>query len=415
MIQIIDQEIRDLISKETKRQNTSLGLIASENFVSPEVLLAQGSTLTNKYAEGYPGKRYYGGCSFVDDVESIAIQRVKKLFNCEYANVQPHSGSTANQAVLLSLLTPGDTVLAMGLDSGGHLTHGSKVNLSGKWFNFVHYSVDPKTYLIDYNEIEELAEIHKPKLIIAGYSAYTRALDFIKFQDIARKVGAFSMADIAHIAGLVATNHHQTPLPYADVVTSTTHKTLRGARGGIILSNNGDIFKKMNTAVFPGIQGGPLMHSIAAKAVSFKEALQPEFTKYIKQVLDNAKVLANTLSKRNYSILTGSTDNHMIIVSLTSKNIYGNIAEEYLDKTNIICNKQVIPFDSQKATVTSGIRLGTPACTTRGMKETEFIKIANLIADVLDEVSINGKIAPGIVSFIQKESIRLTSNFPLKY
>lgn len=415
MIKIIDSEIEDLISKETKRQNTSLGLIASENFVSPEVLLAQGSTLTNKYAEGYPGKRYYGGCSFVDDVESIAIQRVKKLFNCEYANVQPHSGSTANQAVLLGLLTPGDTVLAMGLDSGGHLTHGSKVNLSGKWFNFVHYSVDPKTYLIDYNEIEELARIHKPKLIIAGYSAYTRALDFIKFQDIARKVGAFLMADIAHIAGLVATNHHQTPLPYADVVTSTTHKTLRGARGGIILSNNGDIFKKINTAVFPGIQGGPLMHSIAAKAVSFKEALQPEFTEYIKQVLNNTKVLANTLSKRNYSILTGSTDNHMVIVSLTSKNIYGNIAEESLDKMNIICNKQVIPFDSQKVTVTSGIRLGTPACTTRGMKEEEFSEIANLIADVLDEISINGKIAPDIVSFIQKESIRLTSNFPLKY
>lgn len=412
---IIDQEIRDLISKETKRQNMSLGLIASENFVSREVLLAQGSILTNKYAEGYPGKRYYGGCNFVDDIETIAIQRVKKLFNCEHANVQPHSGSTANQAVLLSLLTPGDTVLAMNLDSGGHLTHGSKANLSGKWFNFVHYSVDPKTYLINYNKIEKLAKIHKPKLIIAGFSSYTRSLDFAKFKDIARKVGAFLMADIAHIAGLIATGHHQTPLPYADVVTSTTHKTLRGARGGIILSNNADIFKKINTAVFPGLQGGPLMHSIAAKAVSFKEALAPEFTKYIKQVLDNAKILAKTLIEKGYDILTGSTENHMVIVNLAGKNIYGNVAEESLEKMNIICNKQVIAFDKEKVTVTSGIRLGTPACTTRGMKKSEFVTIANLIADALNEICSKGKITPDLGDHIQKKALELSNNFPLEY
>ncbi|KJV54919.1 serine hydroxymethyltransferase [Orientia tsutsugamushi] len=382
------KEIYDLIAKELYRQQSTIELIASENFTSKAVMLAQGSILTNKYAEGYINKRYYGGCEFIDEVESLAIDKVKKLFKCNYANVQPHSGSQANQAVFLALLKPGDTILAMDLNSGGHLTHGANPNLSGKFFNAVHYCVNKDSYLIDYNEVEMLAQQHKPKLIIVGYSAYSRKINFATFKEIADKVGAYLLADIAHIAGLVATEYHSSPIPYAHVVTSTTHKTLRGPRGGLILTNDESISKKINSAVFPGMQGGPLMHVIAAKAIAFSEALMPQYKEYINQVMLNAKVLAKLLQDRGYNILTGGTDNHMLLVDLRGKNITGQEAEYLLDAAGITCNKQVMPFDTTSPTITSGIRLGTPACTTRGFKENDFITVGKYIADILDNIAI---------------------------
>jgi len=384
-----DKEIDEIIKHEKIRQNSVIELIASENFVSPAVLEAQGSILTNKYAEGYPSKRFYNGCEEVDKAEVLAIERAKKLFNCKYANVQPHSGSQANQAVYLALLQPGDTILGMSLDSGGHLTHGAAPNMSGKWFNAVLYSVNKETYLIDYDEIEHLVDLHKPKLLIAGFSAYPRNIDFAKFREIADKVGAYLMADIAHIAGLVATGEHQNPIPYAHIVTSTTHKTLRGPRGGLILSNDEEMGKKINSALFPGLQGGPLMHIIAAKAVAFLESLQPEYKSYIKQVISNAKALASSLQERGYDILTGGTDNHIVLVDLRKDGITGKLAANSLDRAGITCNKNAIPFDETSPFITSGIRLGTPACTTRGFKEKDFILVGHLIADILDGLKNN--------------------------
>lgn len=379
-----DEKIHQLIEKEAKRQEEWIELIASENFVSKAVLEAAGSILTNKYAEGYPGKRYYNGCHYVDEIENLAISRAKELFNCNYANVQPHSGSQANQAVFLTLLQPGDTILGMSMNSGGHLTHGAGPNLSGKWFKSVSYNVDKDSFLIDYDIIEKLAIEHKPKLIIAGYSAYPREIDFAKFRQIADKVGAYLMADIAHIAGLVAAGYHQSPLQYADIVTSTTHKTLRGPRGGLILSNNEDLFKKIDLSLFPGIQGGPLMHIIAAKAVAFGEALRPEFRIYIKQVLDNAKTLASRLERNGYHTLTNGTSNHIVILDLRHQELNGRDSANSLDRAGITCNKNNIPFDEASPFVTSGIRLGTPAATTRGFKESEFELVADMIAEVLD-------------------------------
>ncbi|HJD58269.1 MAG TPA: serine hydroxymethyltransferase [Rickettsia endosymbiont of Ceroptres masudai] len=384
-----DKEINEIIKYEKARQNSVIEIIASENFVSPAVLEAQGSILTNKYAEGYSGKRFYHGCEEVDKAENLAIERVKKLFNCKYANVQPHSGSQANQAVYLALLQPGDTILGMSLDSGGHLTHGAAPNMSGKWFNAVSYSVNKETYLIDYDEIERLADLHKPKLLIAGFSAYPRSIDFAKFREIADKVGAYFMADIAHIAGLVATGEHQSPIPYAHIVTSTTHKTLRGPRGGLILSNDEEIGKKINSALFPGLQGGPLMHIIAAKAVAFLENLQPEYKSYIKQVISNAKALASSLQERGYDILTGGTDNHIVLVDLRKDGITGTLAANSLDRAGITCNKNAIPFDETSPFITSGIRLGTPACTTRGFKEKDFVLVGHMVADILDGLKNN--------------------------
>ncbi|ALA62191.1 serine hydroxymethyltransferase [Rickettsia amblyommatis] len=384
-----DKEINEIIKHEKLRQSSVIELIASENFVSPAVLEAQGALLTNKYAEGYPSKRFYNGCKEVDKAENLAIERVKKLFNCKYANVQPHSGSQANQAVYLALLQPGDTVLGMSLDSGGHLTHGAVPNMSGKWFNAVSYSVNKETYLIDYDEIERLADLHKPKLLIAGFSAYPRNIDFAKFREIVDKVGAYFMADIAHIAGLVATGEHQSPIPYAHAVTSTTHKTLRGPRGGLILSNDEEIGQKINSALFPGLQGGPLMHIIAAKAVAFLENLQPEYKSYIQQVISNAKALASSLQERGYDILTGGTDNHIVLVDLRKDGITGKLAANSLDRAGITCNKNAIPFDETSPFITSGIRLGTPACTTRGFKEKDFVLVGHMVADILDSLKNN--------------------------
>ena len=364
-----DKEINEIIKHEKLRQSSVIELIASENFVSPAVLEAQGSLLTNKYAEGYPSKRFYNGCEEVDKAENLAIERVKKLFNCKYANVQPHSGSQANQAVYLALLQPGDTVLGMSLDSGGHLTHGAAPNMSGKWFNAVSYSVNKETYLIDYDEIERLADLHKPKLLIAGFSAYPRNIDFAKFREIVDKVGAYFMADIAHIAGLVATGEHQSPISYAHAVTSTTHKTLRGPRGGLILSNDEEIGQKINSALFPGLQGGPLMHIIAAKAVAFLENLQPEYKSYIQQVISNAKALASSLQERGYDILTGGTDNHIVLVDLRKDGITGKFAANSLDRAGITCNKNAIPFDETSPFITSGIRLGTPHVLLEALKK----------------------------------------------
>jgi glycine hydroxymethyltransferase len=407
-LNFFDPEVYDSINREDNRQKNSIELIASENFASQAVMQAQGSVLTNKYAEGYPAKRYYSGCEYVDEVEILAIERLKKLFACSYANVQPHSGSGANQAAFLSLLHPGETILAMDLNAGGHLTHGAKVNLSGKWFNFHHYSVHPDTYLIDYDDVERLAIKCQPKLIIVGYSAYSRILDFAKFKQIADKVGAYLMADIAHIAGLVATGHHPSPLNYADIVTSTTHKTLRGPRGGIMLSNNEDLSKKFNSAIFPGLQGGPLMHVIAAKAVAFKEALQDDFKVYIESVIKNAQILSSTLMSRGYEILTGGTDNHMILVDLRKTSITGKVAADKLHEIGITCNKNNIPFDCASPFVTSGIRLGSPACTTRGMQVEEFKLIGNLIADVLDNID-----DLKILDKTKHEVIDLCKKFPI--
>ena len=409
-----DPQIKQIIDQENKRQNDFIELIASENFVSSAVLEAQGSILTNKYAEGYSGKRYYNGCHEIDKAEDLAIERAKKLFNCSHANVQPHSGSQANQAVYLALLQPGDVILGMSMDSGGHLTHGAAPNMSGKWFKPVAYNVDKDTYLIDYDQVERLALEHKPKLIIAGYSCYTRILDFARFREIADKVGAILLADIAHIAGIIAAGEHESPFPHAHVATSTTHKTLRGPRGGLILSNDAEIAKKIDFALFPGLQGGPLMHVIAAKAVAFGEALRPDFKDYIKQLLLNAKVLASTLLERGYDIVTNGTDNHMVIVDLRRVGLTGKAAANSLDKAYITCNKNNVPFDSASPFVTSGIRLGTPACTTRGFKEKEFVVVAHLIADVLDGLKSNAD------NFVIEQQVRdkvlvLNKKFPLIY
>lgn len=379
----MDIRIEEALEKEKLRQQNNIELIASENYVSKDILKLQGSIFTNKYAEGYPNKRYYGGCINVDTVESLAIEYVTKLFDCKYANVQPHSGSSANMAVYKALLNVGDKVMGMNLSHGGHLTHGYSLNFSGLEYEIVSYDVDPKTEIIDYDKLEELAIETNPKMIIAGISAYSRIIDFKRFREIADKVGAYLMVDMAHIAGLVATGLHPSPIPYADVVTSTTHKTLRGPRGGIILTNNEEIIKKINKIVFPGIQGGPLMHVIAAKAQCFYEALQPSFKKYQEQVLKNIKALARVLSDNGLRIVSGGTDNHLILVDLSNLNITGKEAEILLDEVNITVNKNTIPFDKESALKTSGIRLGSPAMTTRGLKEEDFIEIGNIIVETL--------------------------------
>ena len=409
-----DPELFKAVSDEHNRQEQEIELIASENIASSAVLQAQGSVMTNKYAEGYSGKRYYGGCEFVDLAEDLAIARIKELFNCEFANVQPNSGSQANQAVFMSLMKPGDTFLAMDLASGGHLTHGAKPNLSGKWFNAVHYGVNKKTELIDYTQVEELAKIHQPKVIIAGGSAIPRQIDFKEFKRIADSIGAFLMVDMAHFSGLAAAGCHPNPLEFADVATSTTHKTLRGPRGGIILTNNVDLAKKFNSAVFPGLQGGPLMHVIAAKAVAFGEALRPDFKTYQEDVIKNAKILSSTLEKRGFRIVTGGTDTHVILVDVGSKNIKGNDAEKSLGNANITCNKNSIPFDTEKPMVTSGIRLGTPAGTTRGFGTSEFTNIGNWIADVLEQLQINGIANNENAELeVKNKVIKLCENYPI--
>ena len=389
-LNISDPELFSVIEKENNRQEQEIELIASENITSLAVMQAQGSVMTNKYAEGYPGRRYYGGCEYVDMAEELAIERIKKLFNCNFANVQPNSGSQANQAVFMSLMKPGDTFLAMDLASGGHLTHGAKPNLSGKWFNAIHYGVNRETEIIDYSQVEELAKLHKPKVIIAGGSAVPRQINFKEFKRIAELVGAYLMVDMAHFSGLAAAGCHPNPLDFADVATSTTHKTLRGPRGGIILTNDEELAKKFNSAIFPGLQGGPLMHVIAAKAVAFGEALKPDFKTYQENVIENAKVLSKTLEERGFRIVTGGTDTHVVLVDVGSKNIKGNEAEKSLGNANITCNKNGIPFDTEKPMVTSGIRLGTPAGTTRGFGRDDFMNIGNWIADVLEELQING-------------------------
>ena len=408
-----DKELFESISKEFVRQKNHIELIASENIVSRAVLEAQGSVLTNKYAEGYSGKRYYGGCEFVDISENLAIERAKKLFNCKFANVQPHSGAQANGAVYLALIKPGDTILGMSLNSGGHLTHGAKPAQSGKWFNAIHYDVEKNSGLIDYENVEKLALEHKPKLIIAGGSAYSRIIDFKKFKDICKKVGAFFLVDMAHFSGLVAGGAYPNPLEYADVVTSTTHKVLRGPRGGIILTNNEALYKKFNSAVFPGLQGGPLMHVVAAKAVCFKEALSQEFKKYTSEVISNAKVLSETLIKNNFKIFSGGTDTHLMLVDLRPYGVTGKDAEESLGRANITCNKNGIPFDTESPMITSGIRLGTPAATTRGFKAREFKLVGNLITKVIKGLSENPKNNTTIEKEVQKEVVDLCSDFPI--
>ena len=383
-LDVVDTEIQEAINKELSRQRDKLEMIASENIVSKAVMQAQGSVLTNKYAEGYPGKRYYGGCEYVDVVEQLAIDRAKKLFGAEYANVQPHSGAQANTAVYFALLQPGDTILGMNLTDGGHLTHGSPVNISGKYFKIIPYGVDKETERIDYDELERLAKEHQPKLIVGGASAYSRVIDFERMAQIAKSVGAYLMIDMAHIAGLVAAGLHPSPVPYADVVTTTTHKTLRGPRGGLILCRDAEFGKQFNKAIFPGIQGGPLMHVIAAKAVAFKEALSDEFKVYQQQVLDNAKALADELVKKGFRIVSSGTDNHLMLVDLRSKNITGKEAQFLLDEIGITANRNTIPFEPLSPFVTSGIRLGTPALTTRGLKEEDIREVADIIADVIE-------------------------------
>jgi len=408
-----DPVISSEIVLELRRQQSQIELIASENIVSAAVMEAQGTVLTNKYAEGYPSKRYYGGCEHVDRIEALAIDRVKAIFECEYANVQPHSGAQANGAVMLALLKPGDTILGMSLDAGGHLTHGARPALSGKWFNAVQYGVNPETLRIDYDEVRRLAETHRPKLIIAGYSAYPRALDFAKFREVANVVGATLMVDMAHIAGIVAAGRHVNPVRFADVVTSTTHKTLRGPRGGFILTNNADIAKKINSAVFPGLQGGPLMHVVAGKAVAFGEALRPEFTSYIDQVLKNAQALGEVLKLGGVNLVTGGTDNHLLLVDLRSKGLTGTQVEKALERAGITCNKNGIPFDTQSPTVTSGIRLGTPAGTTRGFGTAEFDEIGTLILEVLSALE-KQPAGDEIVERSVKSRVReLCSRFPI--
>lgn len=399
------KDIFELIECEVKRQNNNVELIASENFVSVDVMKAQGSALTNKYAEGYPGKRYYGGCEFVDEVEKIACEKLKQLFKVKFVNVQPHSGSAANMAVYKSLLKVGDKVLGMNLNAGGHLTHGHSVNFSGLEYNIISYGVDKDTECIDYDEVERIARLEKPKMIIAGASAYSRIIDFKRFREIADKVGAYLMVDMAHIAGLIVAGLHPNPCKYAHVVTSTTHKTLRGPRGGIILTNNEEISRKIDKMIFPGIQGGPLMHVIAAKAICFAEALDPSFIVYQKQVINNAKALSERLKLRGLRIVTGGTDNHLLLVDVTSLGINGKEAEKILEGVNITCNKNSIPFDTESPYKTSGIRLGTPAMTTRGFKETEFEFIADCIVDALENrnnVEVLSDIKSKILNLLKK-------------
>lgn len=408
-----DPSILDAVKNEFHRQNDQIELIASENIVSKAVLEAQGTVLTNKYAEGYSGKRYYGGCEHVDVVEDICIERVKKLFGANFANVQVHSGSQANQAVFLALLKPGDTIMGMSLAAGGHLTHGAPPNESGKWFNAIQYGVRKEDALIDYDEVEKLANEHKPKLIIAGGSSYPRIIDFEKFHKIAKSVGAIFLVDMAHFAGLVATGLYPNPLQYADVVTTTTHKTLRGPRGGLVLTNNEDYAKKINSAVFPGLQGGPLMHVICAKAVAFGEALKPEFKDYIQNVINNAKVLSNVMIERGLDVVSGGTDTHLTLVDLRPKNLTGKAAERSLENAGITCNKNGVPFDPQSPFVTSGIRLGTPAGTSRGFGEKEFEIIGNYIGDVLDGLSTNPDNNSSLESEVKLKVKSLCRKFPI--
>ncbi|OSQ30974.1 serine hydroxymethyltransferase [Thalassospira sp. MCCC 1A03138] len=401
------------ITDELDRQQNQIEMIASENIVSKAVIEAQGTVLTNKYAEGYPSRRYYGGCEFVDVAEELAINRAKELFGCEFVNVQPHSGAQANGAVMLALCKPGDTILGMSLDAGGHLTHGARPALSGKWFNAIQYGVREDDLTLDYDQVEALAVEHKPTLIIAGGSAIPRQIDFKRFREIADKVGALLMVDMAHFAGLVAGGVHPSPLTYADVVTTTTHKTLRGPRGGMILSNNVEIGKKINSAVFPGLQGGPLMHVIAAKAVAFGEALRPEFKEYAQQVVDNAKALAEVLVKRGFDIVTGGTDTHLMLVDLRPKGLKGNNAEVALERAGITCNKNGIPFDTEKPTITSGVRLGTPAGTTRGFGVEEFRQIGELIGDVLDALVDNPDGNAQVENAVRTKVEDLCKRFPI--
>src|ERR1700720_2611305 len=409
-----DPEIADAIALELRRQRDEIELIASENIVSRAVLEAQGSVLTNKYAEGTPGRRYYGGCQFVDIAETLAIERATRLFGCAFANVQPHSGASANAEAFMALMQPGDTFMGLNLAAGGHLTHGSPVNLSGRWFKVVPYGVRREDHLIDMDEVLRLAKQHRPKVIIAGGSAYPRILDFRRFREIADEVGAWLMVDMAHFAGLVAGGVHPSPFPHAHVVTTTTHKTLRGPRGGVILTNQEDLAKKINSAVFPGLQGGPLMHVIAAKAVCFGEALRPEFKVYARAVLDNARVLAASLVERGLAIVSGGTDSHLMLVDLRPKRLTGRVAEKALERAGITCNKNGIPFDPEKPMVTSGVRLGTPAGTTRGFGVGEFQEIGELIVEVLDALSHKGVDAdPSVEAAVREKVKQLVARFPI--
>lgn len=408
-IATFDSELWQAMSAEMRRQEEHIELIASENYVSPAVLEAQGSVLTNKYAEGYPGKRYYGGCEYVDVAEQLAIERVKQLFGADYANVQPHSGSQANAAVFLALLEPGDTVLGMSLAHGGHLTHGAKVNFSGKTYNAVQYGIHPDTGEIDYEQVAALAAEHKPRMIIAGFSAYSRVIDWQKFRAIADRVGAYLLVDMAHVSGLVAAGVYPSPVQIADVVTSTTHKTLRGPRGGFILAKaNAEVEKKLNSAIFPGSQGGPLMHVIAAKAVAFKEALQPEFKQYQQQIVANAKQMAKTLMQRGYRVVSGGTDNHLLLVDLTDRDLTGKDAEAALGQAYITTNKNAVPNDPRSPFITSGLRLGTPAITTRGFKETQTEILSNWLCDVLDDPQ-----NPTVLEKVKQQVLKICSEFPV--
>jgi glycine hydroxymethyltransferase len=409
----LDPEIAAAIRGEVGREQRQIELIASENFASPAVLEAQGSVLTNKYAEGYPGRRYYGGCEFVDAAEQLAIERARRLFGCAYANVQPHSGASANLAVFLALLRPGDTVLGMSLAAGGHLTHGAPPNVSGKWFEAIGYGVRREDQRIDFDEVAAVAEQHRPKLIIAGGSAYPRVLDFARFRAIADAVGAYLVVDMAHIAGLVAAGAHPSPFPHAHVVTSTTHKTLRGPRGGLILADDPELGKKLNSALFPGLQGGPLMHVIAAKAVAFEEALRPDFTAYAQRVVENARALAEAMVAGGLDLVSGGTDNHLLLVDLRPKRLTGRAAEASLERAGITCNMNGIPFDPEKPTVTSGIRLGSPAATTRGFGIAEFQETGRLIVEVLDGLAVNPEDNRAIEDRVRTEVERLCARFPI--
>jgi len=411
-----DPEVYETLKKELERQQNQIELIASENIASKAVLNAQGSVMTNKYAEGYPGKRYYGGCEFVDEAENIALERVKELYNCKYANLQPHSGAQANQAVFLALLKPHDTILGMSLASGGHLTHGAKPNLSGKWFNPIQYGVKKDGNdkdLIDYEEVEALALEHKPKLIIAGASAYPRVIDWKKFRDIADKVGAYFLVDMAHYSGLIAGKQYPNPIDHAHIVTSTTHKTLRGARSAMILTNDESLIKKINSAVFPGLQGGPLMHVMAGKAVAFGEALKPEFQEYIKKVISNAKVLSSSLVDNGFKIVTGGTDSHIVWLDLTPKGVTGDKAEKILEDVGIACNKNAIPYDPNPPKITSGLRFGTAAATSRGFNESDFRDIGKMISEVLDNIDQNEDNQNQFISSMKTKVIDMCKKYPI--
>lgn len=409
-----DPDIFGAIQKELKRQQTQIELIASENIVSRAVLQAQGSVFTNKYAEGYPGRRYYGGCEFADVIEDLARERAKQLFGAKYANVQPNSGSQANQGVMMALLQPGDTILGLSLACGGHLTHGAAPNQSGKWFNAIQYGVRESDSLIDYDQVEALAKEHKPKMIIAGASAYPRQIDFKRFREIADMVGAYLFVDMAHYAGLIAAGVYDSPVPYAHITTTTTHKTLRGPRGGMILTNDLEIFKKINSAIFPGIQGGPLMHVIAGKAVSYGEALKPEFKAYGRQVLENARALADSLKKGGLDIVSGGTDSHIVLVDLRPKGLTGNVAEKALENAGMTCNKNAVPFDPEPPMVTSGVRLGTPAATSRGFGVAEFRQVGEMAIEVLDGLKANGAEGNAAVeAAVRKKVDNLCARFPI--